>query len=161
MIKSLRIYIGVAFLLLTYLVGGQINKRINLPVYDEKKIHYGFQLGLNYSTFKINQSQTFVDQDTVSNIYAVGGPSFELGFIFNYRLGEFFDARVLPKVSFYQRTIRYVFKNRELEQPNSGLDAAIIELPLVIKYKSQRRNIFSDSIDKITPYTITLAFLFE
>ena len=137
-------------------------------------------------------------------------------------------------MSFYQRTIRYVFKNRELEQPSSGLDAARIELPLVIKYKSQRRNntrlymvggvkpglelvvkrqqerndqvnlkafglsleyglgldiyyplfkfspelrfslgltdlfkeperrnIFSDSIDKITPYTITLALLFE
>lgn len=116
----------------------QINRRINLQNYDEKKIHYGFQLGINYTTFRLNQSEFFLDTDTVQGVYAQGSNGFALGFLFNYRLAEFFDVRFTPYVGFYERKIRFELKN--LEEPlDAAFQSSIIELPIVVKYKSARR----------------------
>ena len=117
---------------------GQIDTRINLQDFDDRKIHYGYSMALNYSTFKLGFSDDFTNQDTISQIQPIGGPGFELGFILNYRLGEFFDVRALPKVAFYERTLRYHFKGTDTFE-DAVFEASALELPLVIKYKSFRR----------------------
>lgn len=117
---------------------GQQDTKINMQDFDKRKVHYGYLMGLNYSTFKLKFSDEYLAQDTVSDIQPVGGPGFELGFIFNYRLGEFFDARALPKVSFYERTLKYYFSNY-VESDEATFEASNLELPLLLKYKSSRR----------------------
>lgn len=47
-------------------------KDINLPLYDEKKIHYGFFLGLNYSRLEITHSQQFIQDTAVNSITPMG-----------------------------------------------------------------------------------------
>lgn len=129
-------------MLLVSVAHGQIDTRINLPNFDQRKMHYGYSMALNYSTFKVKLSEDFLNQDTLRGIQPLGGPGFELGFILNYRLGEFFDLRALPKVAFYERTLRYHFKGTEPETTVSQdaiFEASALELPLVLKYKSFRR----------------------
>ena len=116
----------------------QTKTKINLVNYDKRKIHYGFQLGLNYSTFRIKQSEDFVTRDTFQTVRGVASTGFALGFLFNYRLGEFFDLRFTPHVGFYERTVRYVFNERPVPV-DLIFQSSIIELPLVFKYKSDRR----------------------
>lgn len=128
----------VFFLIASVYSQAQIDSRINLPTYDDKPIHFGYLLGLNYSTFKIVQSDNFVETDTVSNVYASGKSGFEVGFIFNMRLGEYFDVRALPKVSFYERSINYTFKGEE-EPVIADFQSSVLEIPFLIKYKSHRR----------------------
>lgn len=113
------------------------NQGWNLPNYDNRTLHYGFQLGINYSYFRIKHPQRFLEQDTVTALYSVGSPAFSLGFVFNARLGKYFDVRLLPTVSFYQRRLDYELKDRA---PISVIfSSSFIEFPLLLKYKSTRR----------------------
>lgn len=118
---------------------GQASKvKVNLPNYDNRKIHYGFQLGINYTTFRLSQSQAFLESDTIQRVYARGSNGFALGFLFNYRLAEFFDLRFTPYVGFYERVIRFEIK--DVEEPSDAIfQSSIIELPWMVKYKSARR----------------------
>ena len=128
-----------SFVVLTYFnLNSQIDKRYNLPDYDNQKVHFGYHLGLNYSTFKLKQSPSFVKNDTVETLHSIGKSGFQVGFIFNMRISEYFDFRAMPMVSFYEREIRYTFKS-PAKPITADFQAAIIELPLLIKYKSHRR----------------------
>ena len=61
---------------------------------------------------------------------------FALGFIVNMRLGEFFDLRTTPKVSFYEFMVEYNFIGSS--QINQLVEATFVEIPILFKYKSIR-----------------------
>lgn len=108
----------------------------NLPTYDDKALHYGFTLGVNASGFKSKVANGYF-KDTVKNVYATYTPGFSLGFIVNLRLHDHFDLRLLPTVGFYSRSITYDFTNSSETQT---IESTFVEFPLLLKYKSQRRN---------------------
>ena len=85
----------------------------NNPNYDNKKLTYGFLIGIHSSIFQIKYSDRFVtrDLDTVSAVLPSWSNGFSLGFIVNYRLTEFLDLRITPEVAFYENKIRYQFTN--------------------------------------------------
>jgi hypothetical protein len=109
----------------------------NLPNYDNRKFHYGFTLGLNSSTYHVTQSSLFLGTDTILSVLPSRGGGFSLGFVVSARLGDYFDLRLLPTVSFYERKMTYDFKGRG--NVPILLDNTFIEFPLLVKYKSQRR----------------------
>ncbi len=109
----------------------------NLPYYDEKRIHYGFLLAGNYSIYRpVVSDQFYQMNDTLKSVNGVPTGGFNLGFIFNARLGEYFDLRITPGVAFYSRSVNYNFVTGSDIQVN---EATFIELPVLIKYKAQRR----------------------
>jgi len=131
---------------------------LNLVGYDNRKIHYGFYLALNYSTFRVAPSQTMVDNvkfrqanpDTsryatpvIYGMNPVGSPSFTTGFIFNYRLHEYLDFRFNPGVSFYQRTMQFRYARPQGDSTITQLNQStfsFMEFPIMLKYKSKRRH---------------------
>lgn len=122
----------------------------NLPNYDDRKIHYGFFLALNSSRFRTKPSQYFVDQlrDTASwsnetTLKAINPQSslgFTTGFVFNRRLHQFIDLRLLPSVSFFGRTVNYTYINDSTISELAQSTFSFVELPLMVRYKSVRRN---------------------
>src|SRR5690348_5249367 len=78
-----------------------VNK--NNPTYDDRKITYGFLIGLHTTTYQIKYADRFVTQDfdTVYTIDPGWSPGFSLGFIVNYRVTDLLDLRITPKVAFY------------------------------------------------------------
>jgi hypothetical protein len=112
----------------------------NLPNYDDKQFHYGFTIGLNSARYRLVHSSVFLGTDTLISAVSRRSPGFSLGFIVSYRLGEFFDLRLLPTVAFYERKVEYEFKGRGLVDQIS--ENTFIEFPLMLKYKSQRRKNF-------------------
>ena len=117
----------------------QTTEHRNLPNYDNNFLHYGFSVGANYSVFRLKHSDAFLTQDSFSSVRSIGTYSFSLGFILNMRLAEFFDLRLLPAVSFYNRKIKYNYSDPEVGELLLGFESSFIELPLVLKYKAQRR----------------------
>lgn len=109
----------------------------NLPDYDDKWMHYGFTVGLNSTKFKIQQSDFFVQDTSVTSVIGLNKGGFNLGFVLNLRLAEHFDLRLLPSVAFYERAVEFRFKSAEPEE--QVLEQTFIELPLVVKFKSTRR----------------------
>jgi len=121
----------------------------NLVSYDDRLLHYGFFLAINRSTFRTNASNFFNSQiqDTTlradQKLYAINPePSlgFTTGFIVNIRLFDLLDVRILPTVSFYQRFVNFRFQNDSIVTELKQSTFSFIELPILLKYKSQRRN---------------------
>ncbi len=137
---------------------------INLPNYDSRLLHFGFFLAINYTTFKVRPSQFFVNQlnDTIdeenngatrypfSHINPKGAAGFTTGFIVSMRMTDLWDIRLLPTVSFYQRAVEYTYSHIDTSFFTSSRRSTVtsqlsqntysfIELPLLVKYKSVRR----------------------
>jgi hypothetical protein len=115
-----------------------VNK--NNPNYDERKLSYGFLIGLHSSAYQIKYADRFVTQDldTVYSIEPSWSPGFSLGFIVNYRITDLLDFRITPKVAFYEHTLRYLYTD-ETPTEEKLVETTMVELPFLLKYKSERR----------------------
>jgi hypothetical protein len=122
----------------------------NLVNYDDRKIHYGFFLALNSSRFRTKPSQFFVDQlrdtanwnneTTLKAVNPQNSLGFTTGFVFNRRLHQFIDFRILPSVSFFGRNVQYTYINDSTISELAQSTFSFVELPLMFRYKSVRRN---------------------
>jgi hypothetical protein len=113
--------------------------RTNNPGYDERKFSYGFLIGLHRTAYQIKYSDEFVsDLVDLHSVEADWRSGFSLGFIVNYRAAEFLDLRVTPTVAFYEHLLRYRFTDRTIK--DELVETTMVELPLLLKYKSARRD---------------------
>jgi hypothetical protein len=113
--------------------------RRNNPNYDERKLTYGFLIGLHTTAYQIKYSNEFVSPglDTVQSVIPYWRPGFSLGFIVNYRITEFLDLRLTPEVAFYEHKLRYNYTDgSHLDQL---VETTMVEFPFLLKYKSSRR----------------------
>ena len=132
------VVLGV-LLLLVNPVKAQNNPTDHLPDYDEHRVHYGFLLGFHSSKFRVQYADQYATPkfDTLHSVIPGNLPGVKIGMPVNLHLFQFLDFRVIPTVSFYEYDLTYRYTNRtELRYIK---DATIVELPLLLKYKAQRR----------------------
>ena len=117
----------------------QNNPTDYLPDYDEHKLHFGFLIGLHSSKYRIQYHDQYATPafDTLHSVVPGNLGGFKLGFVVNFHLFRFLDFRILPTFAFYEHDLTYRFTN--LTELRHLKDATILELPLLLKYKSQRR----------------------
>ena len=113
--------------------------RRNNPEFDQRKISYGFMIGLHTSAYEVKYSDNFVTQnfDTVHSVQGSFSTGFSLGFLINMRLHEFLDLRIMPKAGFYNHKLTYYFTNYTTK--TQLIETTMVELPILLKYKSMRR----------------------
>lgn len=118
-------------------------------------VHYGFFIGGHSSRFISSVTDSYANGTlptmnlgginvTPTNISPNSSMGFSLGFVVNFKLADFWDVRVLPTVAFYERTIDYTVQdNLGLVSANITqiLESTMVELPILLKYKSQLRGI--------------------
>lgn len=115
----------------------------NLLKYDKKLFHFGFLIGYNQSDFLIHSQAMSNDHDTLNIINTRGYSGFNLGIITDLRMGNYFDLRFIPTLSFIDRSVIYN-DNHSLEyhqntNPNNNVAGAVyMDLPLMVKLKSSR-----------------------
>lgn len=111
----------------------------NNPNYDNRKLTYGFLIGIHTSAYQIKYSDQFITQpfDTVHSVLPDWSAGFSLGFIVNLRTTEFLDLRITPKVSFYEHNLEYRYTFGAPR--NQLIETTMVELPMLVKYKSVRR----------------------
>lgn len=87
----------------------------NRPYVDDKLFHFGFQLGMNLSSFIVSNSETFIADpmmpDSVDVYHARVSnllPGFHVGFITDLRLSRHLNLRFCPGLMFHSRTLSYV-----------------------------------------------------
>jgi Outer membrane protein beta-barrel domain len=122
------------------------------PHYDDKKLTYGFMIGLHTSSYQVNYSNQFVTPslDTVQSVVGTFLPGFSLGFLVNLRLTEYLDFRVMPKAGFYDHQLTYYYTDGTTSK--QFVETTVVEFPLLFKYKSSRRgNVRMYMIGGITP----------
>ncbi len=161
LVKVILIVFAFQVVLFPQQSAAQNRKVENMPTYDYSKYHFGFILAVNQMFFTIkpidNLHLTMFDSIAAKEINAdsalifsiLSSPSygFTVGIVSNLRLGNYFDLRFIPSLSFGERYIDYRFMKfrdgeRTLVDQRKNIPSTFIELPLHIKYKSKRLNNF-------------------
>ena len=104
--------------------------------FQQKPYYFGITLALNRATFQPFRSREFIFSDSISAVQSISGPGFNLGIVTNLKIGNFFDFRFLPTLSFATRNLDYT-KTSSL-RPNSqrSVESVFVELPFHFRYKS-------------------------
>ena len=118
----------------------------NDPTHDDRPIHFGFSLGLNMMDYRIEHSQYAVDEHVYIGLHEIM-PGINIHAIANLRLGEYFDLRTLPGISFGERFMYFENTNPNdtgsfYSFSNYKVESSYLEWPLLLKYKSKRLNNF-------------------
>ncbi|MCS6929529.1 MAG: PorT family protein [Saprospiraceae bacterium] len=108
----------------------------NYKDFQAKPYYFGISLGMNFSDFKIYHSRQFIRNDSFARAEAVRGPGFNLGIVSNLKIGEYFDVRVLPTLSFVERNLRYTRPGDGVQAINRRIESVLVEMPFQVRYKS-------------------------
>ncbi|SHK49780.1 type IX secretion/gliding motility protein PorT/SprT [Hymenobacter psychrotolerans] len=133
--------------------GGQVKSITveNLPGYDDKWFHPGFYIAPHFSRFNLEQSPAYIaNQGTSRGVTAnaISSPGFSVGFVGDARLGDYFNLRFAPGVSFITREIEfkpagYVADPANAEDPaeivTQEIGATQVDFPVLLKFHSERR----------------------
>ena len=142
--QSFKFLFATVILLLGNLdSNAQLNRvPINLPKYDKQRVHFGFTLGLNSSNFRVTKVSDFKSQDSIYSIEPRRVTGLNLGIVSNLRLGEHWDLRFIPALSFAQRNLEYTFyyPGSSGSVITKNIESSYLEFPLDFKFKSKRIN---------------------
>ena len=143
----------------------------NKPEYDLAPYHFGFLLGVNkmYFTIKTNPEyqkkiyynqegfQSLPDQNCDSaylfNMEAAPTFGFVIGIVSNLRLGEYFDLRFTPSLTFGERNLDYSISSYynsttpTMLNVTKNIQSTFVEFPLWVRFKGKR-------IHNVRPYVL-------
>ena len=121
----------------------QKRRVLNLPNYDKQTIHFGFLLGVNSFNFIPTPIKDLRDVDSVLVIQPGSGSGFSLGIISNLHMGDNFDLRFMPTLSFGERKLNYkinLLAQDSVISRDKRVESTFLEFPLLLKFKSARLN---------------------
>ncbi len=104
--------------------------------FNQKPYYFGITLGYNSSNFRVFHSKNFILNDSFARAESVTGPGFNLGIVTNLKIGEYFDIRFLPTLSFGERNIRYALPGEKPVELTRRIESVFIEMPFHARYKS-------------------------
>jgi len=122
---------------------------------DQQDFNWGFSFQYVLSEYKIitksNWRDPFINTDPqegplgpvtppLKKIESKPSVGFGIGFVVNYKLNNNLDLRSTPSLIFADRLVDYTFNNDEVK--NQKVSPVIVDLPLGIKLKSERRKDF-------------------
>lgn len=115
-------------------IGGTGN--YNFFDFQQKPYYFGITLGLNNSSFIPFRSQEFIYSDSIQAIQSLRGPGFNLGIVTNLKIGDYFDFRFLPTLSFGERKLLYDKSSRNSLDVQRSVQSVFAEMPFHFRYKS-------------------------
>ena len=131
---------------------------------DDESIHFGLTFQYVNSLYKVqkkaNWRERFRDPatklpvtDSLNAVYGKSSPGFGIGFVVNGRVSNNVDIRLTPTLIFSDRLMEYEYGPAGIGTPpttpampfsslEQKVSATMVEFPLGIKIKSNRRNNF-------------------
>ena len=87
-------------------------KAQNNPYVDDKLVHFGFSLGVDFLSYGVEEADTLLQLKRHGEIYHARtsnvGVGFSVGFISDLRLARHLNLRFCPGMHFGERTITYM-----------------------------------------------------
>ena len=113
-----------------------VDKSYNYLDFKRKPLYYGISLGVNNSSFIINHSSRFILNDSISINQASAKPGLSFQGIFNLKLGNYFDFRVLAGFSLSERSLSYYNPGETTPYREEKIEFVYADIPILIRYKS-------------------------
>ena len=156
----------ILFFCLSASAFAQTQKVKNLTTFDDKKLHFGFTIGVNTMDFRLEHyrpiglnpefsewtGNMYNEESPIDSVSVVQAdvaeqvPGLTVAIVSSLRLGEYFDLRFLPGLSFGERRLTYNVPIYDINETSSkaleyySIKSTYIDLPLLVKYKSSRLN---------------------
>lgn len=138
--RTCKVLVSIVFVcfFIAIRLDGQTSKgNYNFLDFNQKPYYFGITLAYNSSNFKVFQSKNFILNDSIRLVQSVTGPGFNLGIVSNLKIGEYFDIRFLPTLSFAERNINYS-ATKDARRPFSRkVESVFVEMPFHARYKSE------------------------
>lgn len=123
--------------LLLFMSSAALAQTQHHPYYDiEKKVHFGFSMGTNFSDIQYNMSESFYKNDSLLTVGVGLIPGITLGAICNFHIKERLDLRIIPSLLLSQRNMNFNFANGAFRFKT--IESVYANLPIHLKYKSTR-----------------------
>jgi hypothetical protein len=106
--------------------------------FERKPYYFGITIGSNRADYRVFRSTEFFNADSIDVIESVRGPGFNLGIVSNLKIGDYFDLRFLPTLSFAERNFEFEPAKavRDRSTYTSKVESVFVELPFQVRYKS-------------------------
>ena len=134
----------IAFVFVCPLLLAAQERELNLPEHDNKKFHFGINLGANRSCYHFDHSNRFLQFDSVLTVESIQSTGINLAWLVNMRLGEHFDLRTYPlNLIFTEKAFEYSLKypdraTDEKAKTIKKVQGITLALPIQIKFSSDR-----------------------
>ena len=115
----------------------QDREGFNVHELGRKQIYFGIALGFNLGDYNIvRKPYTGTTVDTIKTITPGIGPGFNLGIIANWQFHRYFDLRLIPTLSFSDKSIDYTTTIRKQPSISQTISSIYLDFPLQIRFKS-------------------------
>ena len=135
-----RIEVIVVFATLLFakssVLGQHGRTNINFDGLSKKNHYYGLTLAYNYSTFKIEHSRRL----TPAGSFAINNPNgksgLTLSMVTNFKMGEYFDFRILPSIAISNRSLDYFSGGSRIPKTQT-IESVFGEVPILLRFTSE------------------------
>jgi hypothetical protein len=151
---------------------------LNMTTYDQDMFHFGFVLGANQCFVTVRPvpdlnsrvfDSTYIpdilplpDSARIYSIWSTPALGFVISIVSNMRMGDHFDLRFIPSLSFGDRNILYSVQtyrrgDTTMLSLTKKVPSTYINFPIEVRYKSLRYNNFRSYLMAGMQYTLDLA----
>lgn len=110
----------------------------NRPHIDDKPVHFGFSLGLNFMHFTVDESLLPLDGEIYHARVKDMLPGFSVGFITDVRLSRHLNFRCTPTLHFGMRTLTYKTESGSISNLKTDVLSLPITVPIYLKWSAER-----------------------
>ena len=133
--------IGLITLCSYQLAFAQINRHnYNYLDYQHKDYYFGISLGMNSSKHQVFHSTAFIDNQNFLRAQGAPAVGFNVQGIVNYKIGQYFDVRVLPGFTFSTRHLDFGMPGPGpllgVRPQRNTIESIFVNMPFQIRYKS-------------------------
>jgi len=104
--------------------------------FQKKNYYFGITLGVNSSSYQVNRSSNFIQNDSISVVNGLYRPGFNLHIITNLKIGDYFDFRFLPGFSFTERRFEFTSADTGNVPTTKSIESVFLEMPFLLRFKS-------------------------
>lgn len=118
------------------------------PYVDDKLIHFGFSLGVDFLSYSVEGADSLIQMDKYQAVYhartTAPGVGFSVGFIADLRLARHLNLRFCPGMHFGERTLTYKsYQDTDISGTNCtnnrpSVLCLPIDIPLYLKWSAER-----------------------
>lgn len=135
-----RIFIILLSFVFSLGINAQIKKIQNRPYIDQRRLHYGFLIGLHTQDLKF-ENNGYITNDGESWFAGVASysPGFSVGVLGELYLTKDLALRLIPTLHFGDKTVIFKEQNSK-EETRQQIKSTYLSLPFDLKFSAERFN---------------------
>lgn len=115
----------------------------HLGAFDNRKLHWGIQVGYTQSKFDLRYSENDTLRQTIQGVTSYYSPGFHINVIGDLRLGDNLNLRLLPGVTLISRDMAYSWSEAYTSTHwkydlQRTVESVYGEIPLELKFRAKR-----------------------